>query len=145
MTVAIPSLLAALILLPVSYSFQAVVTLPSHSLRPWSTTRLFEGSKDAAVEKDSPATATSTSRLEELIREEFSAFYSLLSMNEDIWNTISAATTGSDEGDSEGAGGVTIAQGAGVTINGNKVIAQGEGIVLHKVATDEWDAYGGTA
>jgi hypothetical protein len=43
-----------------------------------------------------------------------------------------------------GAGGLTVSH-AGVTVNGKKTIAQNEGLMLMKVATDTWDAYGGTA
>jgi hypothetical protein len=46
---------------------------------------------------------------------------------------------------SVGAGGVTVAEGSGVTVNGDKTISQHESIALVKVATDEWDAIGGTA
>ena len=46
---------------------------------------------------------------------------------------------------SAGAGGLTLSAAGGVTLNGNTTISQHEGLMVHKVATNEWDVYGGTA
>lgn len=43
-----------------------------------------------------------------------------------------------------GAGQITVVEGGGVTVNGNKKTSgQNEGLMLVKVDTNEWDAYGG--
>ena len=41
-----------------------------------------------------------------------------------------------------GAGGVTVAPGSGVTINGKVALAQNEAVTYIKVGTNEWDAIG---